>query len=91
MRLGIAELDTECDRGMSGAEAGHQICRSAPNRIGQLSVRVVVRDTGPGSDSKYLERHLEPFYTTKFSGAMGAVGANEPRGRGISVHLAGEV
>ena len=59
-------------------------------------VLVQVRDSGPGIDSRNLERVFEPFYTTKTSGVgMGLsicrsiinghggrlwVGANEPRG-----------
>jgi signal transduction histidine kinase len=31
-------------------------------------VRIVVRDSGPGIDSKNIERVFEPFYTTKSTG-----------------------
>src|SRR5262245_26633725 len=64
-------------------------------------VEVVVRDSGPGLDSKSLERVFEPFYTTKPQGMGmglaicrsimqahgGRLWATANRGRGASFHF----
>jgi signal transduction histidine kinase len=69
------------------------------------SVRVVVRDSGPGIDPEHLGRVFESFYTTKSDGvgiglsvcrsiidAYGGLlwaGANEPRGAVFQFALPG--
>ena len=81
---------------MGSVQEGPRELSISTEQTDEPGVLVAVRDTGPGIDTKHLERVFEPFYTTKSSGlGMGLsicrsiidahggrlwAEANEPRG-----------
>jgi PAS domain S-box-containing protein len=53
---------------MSGLGEGNRELHIGTEIAGEDSVRVAVRDTGPGLSAENLQRLFEPFYTTKPNG-----------------------
>jgi len=66
----VLNLTINAIQAMSAADGGPRELLISTESIGSESVRVGVRDTGPGLSPKTLPRLFEPFYTTK-AGGMG--------------------